>query len=101
LSLIVSAFARVADARNTLTPQLVTTGGDTELMLVDLGLGRCRLGGSALAQVYRQLGDAAPDVDEPALLRDFFAVIRQLHARERSSPITTAPTEACSLPCAR
>ena len=78
LSLIVSAFARVADARKVLTPQLAAAGA-TELILIDLGLGRCRLGGSALAQVYGQLGDAAPDADDPSLLREFFAAIRDLH----------------------
>ena len=62
LSLIVSAFARVADARNTLTPQLRTDCGKTELILIDLGAGRSRLGGSALAQVYKQVGDVAPDI---------------------------------------
>ncbi len=83
LSLIVSAFARVTDARKTLTPQLRTDCGDTELILIDLGLNQCRLGGSALAQVYRQLGNAAPDVDDAALLRSFFVVIQQLNAEGR------------------
>jgi phosphoribosylformylglycinamidine synthase len=64
----VSAFAPAEDARATLTPQLRTDCGDTELVLVDLGQGRNRLGGSILAQVFGQLGDACPDVDDPALL---------------------------------
>ncbi len=83
LSLIVSAFARVTDARKTLTPQLRTDCGDTELILIDLGLNQCRLGGSALAQVYRQLGNAAPDVDDAGLLRAFFSAIQQLNAEGR------------------
>jgi phosphoribosylformylglycinamidine synthase len=83
LSLIVSAFARVTDARQTLTPQLRTDCGESELILIDLGLGRCRLGGSALAQVYRQLGNAAPDVDDPKLLRAFFGAVQQLNAEGR------------------
>ncbi len=78
LSLVVSAFAPVADARAALTPQLRTDAGDTELVLVDLGRGRKRLGGSILAQVYSQLGDECPDVDDPALLRKFFSVMQEL-----------------------
>ena len=80
LSLIVSAFARVVDARKTLTPQLRTDCGDTDLILIDLGLNRCRLGGSALAQVHGQLGNAAPDVDDARLLRAFFGAVQQLNA---------------------
>src|SRR5205814_2997673 len=59
LSLIVSAFAPVSDVRAALTPELRTDCGETELVLVDLGAGRNRLGGSALAQVHSQSGDAA------------------------------------------
>ena len=78
LSLIVSAFAPVSDARATLTPQLRTDQGDTDLILIDLGQGRNRLGGSALAQVHGQLGDVPPDLDDPELLVRFFAAIREL-----------------------
>ncbi len=79
VSLVISAFARVVDVRRTLTPQLRTDAGDTELLLIDLGGGRNRLGGSALAQVYSQLGDAAPDLDDPARLKAFFAAIQRLN----------------------
>ncbi|TAK86441.1 MAG: phosphoribosylformylglycinamidine synthase [Betaproteobacteria bacterium] len=78
LSLIVSAFAPAVDARATLTPQLRTDCGDTELVLVDLGRGRNRLGGSILAQTYSQLGEACPDLDDPALLKGFFAAMQKL-----------------------
>jgi phosphoribosylformylglycinamidine synthase len=78
LSLIVSAFAPVEDARATLTPRLRTDCGDTELLLIDLGQGKNRLGGSILAQVFGQLGDACPDVDDPALLKAFFSSIQAL-----------------------
>ena len=123
VSLIVSAFAAVADIRLTLTPQLrydrsvssvitgtaagssgltaagtsrfessvasvpssvnsVTQGrdeiGDTVLLLIDLGRGKNRLGGSILAQVVSQMGEATPDVDDPADLRNFWNVIQQL-----------------------
>ncbi len=75
LSLIVSAFAPVRDVRRTLTPELRRDAGDTELLLIAPGL-RHRLGGSALAQVHGQVGNHAPDVDDPARLRAFFECIR-------------------------
>ncbi|HUO44948.1 MAG TPA: phosphoribosylformylglycinamidine synthase [Burkholderiales bacterium] len=78
VSLIVSAFAPVTDARRTLTPQLRTDCGDTVLIVIDLGFGRCRLGGSALAQVYGQTGNVAPDLDQPEALRAFFSAIQRL-----------------------
>jgi phosphoribosylformylglycinamidine synthase len=80
LSLIVSAFARVVDARATLTPQLRSDCGDTDLYLLDLGGGRNRLGGSVLAQAWGATGTVAPDLEEPALLRAFFGAIQQLNA---------------------
>ncbi len=83
LSLIVSAFAPTPDARATLTPQLRTDCGETDLVFIDLGAGRNRLGGSILAQVYNELGDVCPDVDEPQRLKDFFAVIQRLNAEGR------------------
>jgi phosphoribosylformylglycinamidine synthase len=79
LSLIVSAFAPVEDAAKTLTPQLRTNAGETELLLIDLGRGRNRLGGSALAQVHGNLGNECPDCDDPALLKGLFAAIQQLN----------------------
>ncbi|MBK7022462.1 MAG: phosphoribosylformylglycinamidine synthase [Sulfuritalea sp.] len=79
LSLIVTAFAAVDDVRRTLTPQLRPDAevGETELLLIDLGQGRNRLGGSALAQVYGVSGDAVPDVDA-SLLKSFFGAIQAL-----------------------
>ena len=86
LSLIISAFARVTDVRKTLTPQLRTDCGETELILVDLGVGRNRLGGSALAQVYKQVGDTAPDVvgsDGVNKLKGLFAAIQHLNQENK------------------
>ena len=80
ISLIVSAFAPVADARRTLTPMLRFDRGDTELVLIELAAGKRRLGASALAQVYGQLGNDAPDLDDPRRLAAFFALVQQLHA---------------------
>ena len=78
LSLIVSAFAPVADVRGVLTPQLRTDAGDTELILVDLGRGQNRLGGSILAQTHNAIGERCPDVDDPALLKAFFEAVQKL-----------------------
>ncbi|HOW75052.1 MAG TPA: phosphoribosylformylglycinamidine synthase [Candidatus Competibacteraceae bacterium] len=83
LSLIISAFAPVQDVRRTLTPQLRTDRGDTDLILIDLGRGKNRLGGSVLAQVYSRLGDEAPDLDAADDLKAFFTVIQELNAAGR------------------
>jgi phosphoribosylformylglycinamidine synthase len=81
LSLIVSAFAPVVDVRSTLTPEIVRDAGPTRLLLVDLGRGKDRLGGSCLAQVFGALGDLPPDLDDPALLRGFFDAIQALRPK--------------------
>jgi phosphoribosylformylglycinamidine synthase len=77
VSLIISGFSAVSDIRKTLTPQLQTKG-ETSLILVDLGLGKNRMGGSCLAQVYQQLGDTTPDVDDADLLKGFHNTCQQL-----------------------
>ena len=81
VSLIVTAFARIEDARRVLTPQLQLDRGETLLLLVDLANGRNRLGGSVLAQVYGQLGNVAPDLDDAAGFARFFATMQLLHAQ--------------------
>jgi phosphoribosylformylglycinamidine synthase len=88
LSLIISAFAPVLDVRKTVTPQLrvgssllgtsLPGTGETDLLLIDLGDRKNRLGASCLAQVFNQLGDSAPDVDSPETLAAFFAAMQQL-----------------------
>jgi phosphoribosylformylglycinamidine synthase len=84
LSLIVTAFAAVDDVRRTLTPELRRDAevGETELLLVDLGMGRNRLGGSALAQVHGVSGDDAPDADALPL-KAFFGAIQSLNRAGR------------------
>ena len=98
-SLIISAFAPVTDIRLTLTPQLqydrvarpdsasqpstlnsqpADLIGDTVLLLIDLGRGKNRLGGSILAQVVSQMGEAPPDVDSAHDLKQFWAAIQLL-----------------------
>ncbi|KPK55764.1 MAG: phosphoribosylformylglycinamidine synthase [Thiotrichales bacterium SG8_50] len=83
LSLIVSAFGPVSDVRRTLTPQLRVDCGDTDLILIDLGKGRNRLGGSAVAQVFKQIGHHGPDLDDPGLFRAFFQAIQELNGHNR------------------
>ncbi len=78
LSLIVTAFAPCMDARLTLTPQLAADL-DSVLLLIDLGAGKNRMGGSALAQVYKQTGNVAPDVDDARTLKSFFEIIQRLN----------------------
>tara|TARA_B100000959_G_scaffold103640_2_gene109289 strand:+ start:6182 stop:10105 length:3924 start_codon:yes stop_codon:yes gene_type:complete len=78
VSLIVSAFAPVTDVRNHLTPDLKRINGRSRLLLIDLGQGTERLGGSVLAQVYNLNGGYAPDIDTPLRLKAFFEVIQAL-----------------------
>jgi phosphoribosylformylglycinamidine synthase len=84
LSLIVTSFAPCADVRKTLTPQLRADAdvGETELLLIDLGQGKNRLGGSALAQVFgeggKMIGAAVPDAEVESL-KAFFNVIQKLN----------------------
>src|SRR4029079_16647326 len=82
LSLVVTAFAAVEDARATLTPRLRTDAGETELILVDLGGGRNRLGGSILAQVFSRFGNECPDVDAAARLKGLFEAIQELSRQQ-------------------
>jgi phosphoribosylformylglycinamidine synthase len=79
LSLIISGFAPVADVRRTLTPQLRTDQGDSDLILIDLGKGANRLGATALAQVYGQVGHHGADLDDPEALKQFFIAIQELN----------------------
>ncbi len=79
LSVIISAFTPVLDVRKTLTPQLMPDQGETDLIFIDLGRGRNRMGGSCLAQVYGELGNECPDLDQAADMSGFFAAIQTLN----------------------
>ncbi|EAT10964.1 phosphoribosylformylglycinamidine synthase [Bermanella marisrubri] len=83
LSLIVTGFAPVKDARKTLTPQLRADDEETDLILIDLGRGQNRLGASAFAQVFDQVGNEVPDVDQAEDLKAFFAVIQGLNQDDK------------------
>jgi phosphoribosylformylglycinamidine synthase len=76
LSLIITGFSPVLDVRKTVTPQLRTDQGDSELLLLDLGAGANRMGGSILAQVFCEFGDTAPDVDDASVLKGFFSAMQ-------------------------
>ena len=81
VSLIVTAFATLADVRGTLTPQLQP--GDTTLVLIDLGQGKNRMAGSMLAQVLGQFGDVVPDLDDAQALKSLVSVINVLRGQGR------------------
>ena len=83
LSLVITAFARVEDVRHTVTPQLRTDKGDTALLLVDLGAGHNALGATALAQVYRQLGNTPADVRSAEQLGGFFNAMQALVSEQK------------------
>ncbi|MFA0088344.1 phosphoribosylformylglycinamidine synthase [Vibrio sp. 10N.261.51.F12] len=83
LSLVITAFARVEDVRKTITPQLRTDKGDSSLVLIDLGNGKNRMGATALAQVYKQLGDKPADVDNAAQLKGFYEGVQALVANDQ------------------
>jgi len=78
LSLIITAFSKTSDVRAQKTP-LLDTDSDSELLLIDLGFDQNRMGGSCLAQVYNQIGNIAPNLDDSSLFKKFFTVINQLN----------------------
>ncbi|MFC5921131.1 phosphoribosylformylglycinamidine synthase [Neisseria weixii] len=81
LSLIITAFAPVKDVRKTITPELQNVP-DSALLLVDLGNGQARMGGSALGQVYNQMAGQAPDI-EAGRLKAFYNAIQQLVTEDK------------------
>ena len=83
VTLVVTAFGPCNDVRLAVTPEL--RGGERELLLIDLGNGAARLGGSCLAQVFNQLGDVAPDLDDPKRLHRFYEAIQQLVSEHKLS----------------
>jgi len=79
LSLVISGFAPVTDVRKVLTPQLRTDLGETDLILLDLGASQNRMGLSALAQVYNEVGQSVPDLDDADTFATFFAAVQELN----------------------
>ncbi|MDP4644438.1 MAG: phosphoribosylformylglycinamidine synthase [Opitutales bacterium] len=80
LSLMVTGFSSVVDVRKTVTPDLKES--NSALILIDLGAGKNRMGGSTLAQVYNQIGKTTPDLDDPKKFLGFFAAIQELLATD-------------------
>ena len=81
LSLIISAFAPVQDVRKTVTPDIKPVA-DSVLLLVDLGFGKARMGGSALSQVWNDLGGESPDIDADTL-KVFYEIMQQLVVEDK------------------
>ncbi|MEO5561280.1 MAG: phosphoribosylformylglycinamidine synthase, partial [Dokdonella sp.] len=81
VSLIVTAFARSLDVRQALTPQIVLDQGESEIWLLDLGAGKCRLGGSALMQAFDRGGGEPPHLDDAAQFAQFFAAVQAANAQ--------------------
>ncbi|WP_416548580.1 phosphoribosylformylglycinamidine synthase [Limnohabitans sp. DCL3] len=81
VSLIITAFASLPDVRGTLTPQLDAQTDDTSLLLIDLGQGLNRMGGSVLGQVLGQFGDSVPDLDDPQALVNLVKAINTLRTQ--------------------
>lgn len=77
ISVVISAFAPVSDARKTLTPMLLQK--KSRLLLVDLSHGKNRMGASIAAQVFSELGNSAPDVESAKELRAFFETVQKLN----------------------
>jgi phosphoribosylformylglycinamidine synthase len=83
VSLIITAFATLADVRGTLTPQLDATEADTTLILIDLGKGQNRMAGSILAQTIDQFGDRVPDLDDAKDLVNLVNAINELRTNRQ------------------
>ena len=77
VSLIITGFASIDDVRTTLTPQLDAEVEDSTLVLIDLGRGKMRMGGSIIGQVLNQSGNEVPDLDEP---KDLIAMVDAVNA---------------------
>jgi phosphoribosylformylglycinamidine synthase len=76
-TLVISAYVTCPDITKTVTPDLKAPG-KSKILLIDLGAGQDRLGGSALAQVFGQVGDTSPDLDDPQLLTRTFHAVQRL-----------------------
>ena len=76
-TLVISAYVTCPDITKVITPD-IKRPGESRLLFIDLGMGKNRLGGSALAQCYSQVGDESPDVDDPGLLKRSFNAVQDL-----------------------
>ncbi len=83
VSLVISAFAPVTDARLAVTPLLDSSVEGSHLLLIDLGNGANRLGGSCLEQVHGRFSSEVPDLEHPQQLAGFFAALQELIAGKK------------------
>ncbi len=106
-TLVISAYATVPDINKVITPD-IKEPGRSRLIYIDLGGGRSRIGGSALAQCYGQVGDESPDVDDVEVLKNGFLAIQEFidkglilagHDRSDGGLITTLLEMAFSGNC--
>ncbi len=106
-TLVISAYVTCPDITKVVTPD-IKRPGESKLILIDLAMGKNRLGGSALAQCYGQVGDESPDMDDPGLLRNCFNALQELisedlilagHDRSDGGLITTLLEMAFSGNC--
>lgn len=81
ISLIVSAAAPVGDVRNNLLPMFADNVSDSSLILIDLGGGKDRMGGSIYTQVIQRFDSTTPDLDDPQKLKDYLKTIRELASK--------------------
>jgi phosphoribosylformylglycinamidine synthase len=95
VSLIVTGFAAIDDVRGTLTPQLDATEDDSTLVLIDLGRGKNRMGGSILGQVLDQSGDEVPDLDDAKDLIALVDAVNALRAKGQILAYHDRATAAC------
>ncbi|KAI9485576.1 MAG: phosphoribosylformylglycinamidine synthase [Benjaminiella poitrasii] len=89
LSLIITAYGTVVNTHHTWTPQLLNKPG-TSLVLIDLAHGKQRMGGSALAQVFKEIGNEAPDVEDAELLKGFFNGMQRVKTLNDDHPLVLA-----------
>lgn len=75
--LVISAYATISDINKIITPN-IKKPGQSDLWFIDLSENKYRLGGSALAQVYKQIGNESPDVENPNKLKNGFYAIQKL-----------------------
>lgn len=80
-NLVISAYVTCPDITKTVTPDL-KLGDDGLLLHIDLAKGKRRLGGSALAQVFDQVGNDCPDLDDVPYLKMVFNVVQTLIEEE-------------------
>ena len=76
---VISAYATCPDITKVMTPD-IKMPGKSKLLFIDLGRGKNRLGGTSLAQVYNQIGNETPDVDDTGLLKRTFNAIQKFIA---------------------